>query len=250
MECLNARVRVLQVCSILLTGWLIGASTPGCATANGRFIAVEGQACVQVVPDEAVLTLGIETLGQDLGKVRAENERRMLAMLEVADEHDVPREWVQTEKLRVEPIYRDPREPLSLQGYLTRRRVTIRLHDLTALEVLVAAMLESGATHVHDVFYGTEAVHAHREEARKLALQAAREKAVAMAQELDERVGRPLKIEEHPMSAWSGYPHWRVGALSNAETTVESDDDAFGGPVAPGQIAIRAHVAVTFELVD
>ena len=85
------------------------------------------------------------------------------------------------------------------------------------------------------------------------AVQAAREKATAMAAELGQEIGEPLLIEEQPGGAWSPYgSSWGWGggswALSNCSMEAPGGAADTGGSVAPGQITVTGAVQVRFEL--
>jgi Protein of unknown function (DUF541) len=52
------------------------------------------------------------------------------------------------------------------------------------------------STHVYGIEFRTCGLRKHRDAARGLAIQAAREKAIALAGELGQEVGRPIDIRE------------------------------------------------------
>jgi uncharacterized protein YggE len=131
--------------------------------------------------------------------------------------------------------------------------VVVTLRDLSKFEDLVSDMLEVGVNHVHGVDFRTTELRKHRDRARSLAIQAAREKAVMMSGELGQRIGRPHNISEGHAGWWSWYgrwwgPSWR-GRMSQ-NVIQEAAGGAGGGTLAPGQIAVTANVTVTFELAD
>ncbi|MEJ2068533.1 MAG: SIMPL domain-containing protein, partial [Deltaproteobacteria bacterium] len=57
--------------------WALEKSTP-------RLITVTGEAEVQVVPNQAILTLGVETGDRDLGIAKRENDERIKRVLALA----------------------------------------------------------------------------------------------------------------------------------------------------------------------
>ena len=85
----------------------------------------------------------------------------------------------------------------------------------------------------------------HRDRARDMGVNAAREKAEAMAKSLGQRVGRPILVSE-------ASPTW-INPMSNANVfndgASEGASDA-GDTLAPGTIRIDARVSVTFEMLD
>jgi uncharacterized protein YggE len=113
--------------------------------------------------------------------------------------------------------------------------------------------LKAGVNHVHGVDFRTTELRKHRDRARSLAIQAAREKATMMAGELGQRIGQPHSIREGHAGWWSWYGRWWGsswrGRMSQ-NVIQEASGGTGGGTLAPGQIAITANVTVTFELLD
>ena len=83
------------------------------------------------------------------------------------------------------------------------------------VEALISQMLEVGVNHVNGVEFQTTQFKQHRESARELALQAAREKAEKMATALGCAIGKPVAINETYgggswyFSSWSGFGYGR-----------------------------------------
>jgi uncharacterized protein YggE len=111
-------------------------------------------------------------------------------------------------------------------------------------------VLEAGANYVHGVEFATTELRKHRDEARALAVRAAREKAVALAKELGLKPGRARSIVEGGGGFWSGYGSWggRGGGYAQNVSQRSADPSEVTGTVAPGQIAVTAHVSVAFDL--
>jgi uncharacterized protein YggE len=221
-----------------------------------RTVTVTGEAEVRVVPDEVILTLGVETWDKNLGRAKAQNDRIVGQVLALAGEHGVPAEHVQTDYVSIDPRYRDGYyEQRDFIGYFVRKNIVITLRDLSSFEPLLSDALEAGVNYVHGVEFRTTELRKYRDEARALAVEAAREKAVALAGGLDEDVGAPLTIREEQAGWWSSYNAWWGGSWSGGMS--QNVIQELGGAsyladstVAPGQIKVSARVSVTFELGD
>ena len=85
-----------------------------------------------------------------------------------------------------------------------------------------------------------------------LAIRAAREKAVALTQELGQEVGQPHDIREDQSEWWSSYNSWWGASVGSITQNVirESGGASAGtdGAIAPGQISVTARVTVSFEM--
>jgi uncharacterized protein YggE len=72
-----------------------------------RLVMMTGKAEVLVVPDEVVLTLGVETSNKDLGQTKRENDEIVARVLAAAQANGVDPKYLQTDHNSIEPRYRD-----------------------------------------------------------------------------------------------------------------------------------------------
>jgi uncharacterized protein YggE len=247
---LHATLMIVALASLTLAGW---TARPSASTTTDRYITVSGDAEVRVVPDEVILTLGVETENPDLHLAKAENDRRVARLLALAEDHGIEAKHVQTDHISIEPRYEEPYEKRGFVGYFVRKTVVITLREIDAFEALLTDVLDGGATHVHGIQFQTTALRQHKDRARALAIEAAGEKASAMAGALDQRIGEPTSIREDHTGWWSPYGGWwgaRWGG-SMAQNVIQNapgDGPLVDGTLAPGQIAVYARVTVTFAL--
>ena len=68
-------------------------------TEDRRVITVDGQAQVRVVPNQVILTLGIETFDNDLGIAKTNNDKRVTALLGVTNHKNIPRPCLASSQL-------------------------------------------------------------------------------------------------------------------------------------------------------
>jgi uncharacterized protein YggE len=242
--------------SAFLQPWAPALSSADDREAVGqRLITVNGHAEIRVVPDEVILTVGVETFDLDLDVAKTDNDLRMNGILQATRDFGIRREHVRTDYFSIEPRYEDRRERKEFLGYLVRKTAVITVRDVTEFEALLSSVLEAGANYVHGVDFRTTELRKHRDEARALAVDAAREKAEAMARQLGQEVGAPHAVQEGHSGWWSSYgwwwgPRWRGGMAQNVIQNLGGASEEMEGPTMPGQIAITARVTVTFELLE
>jgi len=240
---------LVAVVMFLVLGWTAAPAASG----EPRLITVTGDAEVRVVPDEVILTLGVETSNPELQIARQENDRRVEQILALTREYGIASKYVQTEHVSIEPRYYDSYEKQRFIAYFCRKTVVITLKDISQFEDLVAAALETGATHVHGIQFRTSELRTHKDEARALAVQAAQEKASDMAAVLDQKIGLPYTVKEEETGWWSWYgswwgSSWGGGMAQNVVQNVGGEALSPDATLAPGQIAVRARVTVSFQL--
>ena len=219
---------------------------------EGR-ITVSGDADVRVVPDEVVLTLGVETDDLDLSRAKAENDERVSRVIQAATDAGIPENLIRTDYLGIEPRYRFDGPERVFLGYWVQKSIALTLRDVDGFEDLLSAALEAGANYVHGIQFRTTELRTHRDRARSMALVAARAKAEMMARELGHGVGETVLIREDRSSWWSSYGGWwgggRGGYMSqNVVQNAPGGGMGAEGVTAPGQISVTARVTVTFEL--
>jgi uncharacterized protein len=225
---------------------------------NKRTISTMGEAVVYVVPDEVIVNLGIEVFNKDLDEAVKTSDQMAQRLLPAIKDLGVEAKYVQTQNLEVEVRYHDYNSSsFGVEGYFARRMYAVTLKDTKLFERLVTTALKSGANRLMGFEYRTTELRKHRDEARKMAIRAAREKAELLAGELGSRVGRPQTIGEGYVGYYGGYygSRWGGGWGANAQAQVAAQAPAGaggeeGGIVPLGQIGVRAQVNVTFELLD
>jgi uncharacterized protein YggE len=219
-------------------------------------ISVTGDAVVKVVPDEVSIVLGVETSDLELTVAKKQNDERILRVLAVAKQFDIKPEQIQTDFINIEPRYTSDYDKRTFLGYFVRKTVVLTLRDIKRFDEVLSGVLEAGANYVQGIEFRTTELRKYRDQARSLAIKAAKEKAEVLAGELGRVVKRPISIQENGFGWYSSYgSYWggRYGGaqsqnvMQNAGGTAPNGD---GSTLAPGQISINATVSVTFELGD
>ena len=121
------------------------------AQSAANAVSVTGEAEIRVVPDEVVLTLGVETFDLVLKTAKDANDGRIKRTIGVIQGAGVPAARIQTDYISIEPRYRDGNMARDLLGYVVRRSIVVRLDQIGRFEALLASALEAWVTHVHGV---------------------------------------------------------------------------------------------------
>jgi uncharacterized protein YggE len=237
---------VVAVCLAVPFGTAVAAE------AEPRTVSTTGEAVVYVVPDEVVVGFGVESFKVDLDAAKQLNDDTCARLLKAIREAGVEEKHIQTDTMTVEIAYRDGSHPTrGIEGYFARRAYSVTLKDVKRFEPLVATALKNGANRIHGFEFKTTELRKHRDEARKRAIRAAKEKAEALAAELGAKAGKPRSIGEGYSGGGSYRSWWGWGGnyQANAQVAVQGDGGGEGGETMPlGQIAVRAQVSVTFDL--
>jgi uncharacterized protein YggE len=241
-------LRIVPFVAVLLSG----AAWAGSEATEPRSVTVTGEAEVKVAPDEVVLVLGVESIHKELAEVKRIHDQRVKNVLAAVQANGVPAKNMQTDYVSLEPDYRqESNEIRRIVAYVQRTTIVVTLTDLTKFERLLTATLQAGAEHVHSVEFRTTQLRKYRDQARALAIHAAKEKAVALAGELGQRVGRPHSIPEGQNWWGSSYRSWWGRGYQMGSQNVMQNagrGSAQEETLAPGTVSVRADITVTFEL--
>ncbi len=218
-------------------------------------ITVNGEAVVYVKPDKIVITLGLETWDKDIVAAKEKNNDILKTTMAAAKDVGVAEKDMQTDYLSIEPRWTSNHRREGFIGYFVRNTLVITLTDTKKVEDIITRALLSGVNYIHGVDFQTTEFKKYREQARELALKAAKEKAEKMAAVLGNSIGTAIQINESYAgspwyySGWSGWGSARSHGMSqNVMQNVSGGSGDITETVALGKIAIRANVTVTFEL--
>ena len=220
-------------------------------------ITVNGEAVVKVQPDQIIITFGIETWDKNILTAKKENNEIMNRAVTLIKKSGIKDKNIQTDYLSIEPRYDDNYDKKNFIGYFVRNTFVVTIAEPDKVENLVTGVLESGVNYIHNIKFQTTEFKKYREQARELALNAAKEKAEKMAGALGQLVGDPIQINEgYGGSNWwyySSWNGWGYGSRSNymSQNVMQNIDDGTGEiseTIALGKISIKANVNVVFEL--
>jgi uncharacterized protein YggE len=226
-------------------------------------ITVEGEATVFVKPDRVVISLGIETWDPVFQKAKERNDAAVKRAFEAIKSCGIPEMSVETDGIAIHPWWRGYHPDGSergYRGYVVRNMLVVTISDTERVSELIEAAARAGVNLVHTIRFQTTELKKHREQARELALRAAREKAEKMAAALGQSVGKALEVREHSAGwrdwYWSSWSDWGWGGsrdhgMSQVQVYADRGDTPdIADTIAVGKLSIRARVAATFELAD
>lgn len=226
--------------------------------AGGRHLTVTGTAEVMVMPDEVVFSLSVETSDMDIMKAKSGNDDSIKKIKAAAKKYGIEDKYVVTDYINVNPKYTYNNNGESIfKGYTVYRGLKITLKNLSKFDDFLTEILSTGANYVQNVQFRTTQLRKYKDEARTLAIRAAKEKASALAKELGQTIGKAnmiQEIQEDTYNPWSssylGLKGSNANSISNAVVNAPeaSSGQEYSGDFSPGQITVSAKIQVTFDL--
>jgi uncharacterized protein YggE len=227
------RISVLIVSCLLFSSLAIAEDEP-----LAKVVRVTGTSEVKVVPDRAVIEVGVEERSSSarLAKHAADAvARRVLAGLRAGG---VEEKDIQTTFLALRPRF-EYHKRIHISYFVASQTLSVTVRDITKLDALLESLITAGGNRIDSIDYETSDLRKYRDQARELAVKAAREKAQALAAALGQEIGKAHSIEETE-------PGYQPGANFSAEM---GSAGRGGLSLAPGQKSISASVVVSFDLI-
>ncbi len=214
-------------------------------------IAATGTARVERSPDYVDVMLGSVAIDATAGAAHATSIKTMDAAVTAIKALKLEGEDLQTGSVDLQPRYeRNDRnyddKPPHIIGYSAAITLRIRTTDLKAVPKIIDAALSAGCNRVDYVQFGIKEAIAAREEAVKLATQAARRKAVVIAEALDLQLTRVVEASTTSRQGGGWYGRMsQVSQMSNSFAGEVADGGGESG-VVPGKIEVWADASITF----
>jgi uncharacterized protein YggE len=216
----------------------VSAQTAPASRPPSITVTAEGTASAQ--PDQATISVGVQSTKPTASEALAETNRLTEAMLAKLGEFGIPRPNIQTSGISLFPVHEGPARPggePAISGYRAVNQVTVLIADLGKVGQVLDGVVAAGANQVSGVRFGLKDDSALRTQAMQQAVQKARPQADAIAAGLGLKSDQVLEIREEPtftpVAAAADMAQTRGGAV----------------PIEPGQLVARLRVQVTFALV-
>jgi len=208
---------------------------------SSKVVRVVGTSEVKVVPDRAVIELGVYRQAASAGVAKESEDAAARKLLAAIRGNGIEDKDIQTTYLSLQPqvnIHKGVRTTY----FVAEQTLTVLVRDLTKLDALLESLIKAGGNRIDSVRYEVSDLRKYRDQARDMAVKAAREKAQALAAGLGQEIGKAHSIEEVPESSYAG-------ALSNSTADLYEYARKSRAPsTSAGQQTISASIVVSFDL--
>jgi hypothetical protein len=227
---------------------LLALATAGAAPAHAQalnavmpttlVLAVEG--VVTRAPDVAEVSGGVVTIAPTAGTAMTDNAAAMNRVIAAIRKAGIAERDIQTRGIGLQPQYRyDNGKAPVLTGYQASNTVSLRIRRLAEAGKTLDALVAAGVNQIDGPNFRLEDDASALDAARVAALKTARERAVLYAGAAGLAVKRIVSISESSDEMPSPRPMAMAMRAESADAPT---------PVAPGELALRINLSVTFEL--
>ncbi len=228
----------------ILTAVLFCSLLSGAAWAEPpeRRITVAGEGRIEATPDMATITLGVTHEAKEARDAMQATSEAVARVLERLSAMGIAPRDLQTRQLSLNPLWSDSSVSGSdrrrITGFVASNTVMVRVRDLAALGGILDSVIEDGANDFNGLRFGLQDPAPLMDEARQRAVTDAMDRAKLLAGAAGVTLGPVLSIDEHGGGS----------VAPMAEMAMRMS--AAGAPVAAGELAITANVAMVFAIAE
>jgi uncharacterized protein YggE len=246
---------------VLLLGvvGLAGCSSEGTPSTGGNVnvamnsqqqgVWVSGEGKVTVVPDVAILSLGIEAKETSVADAQAKASEAMDKVMQALKAQGVADKDIQTQYFNISQVTRwdNDKQTEIVTGYRVTNTVTVKVRDVEKAGVVIDAVVTAGGDmiRVNNIRFTVDEPAPYYVQARDLAVTHAAAKAQQLAEKSGIKLGKVTYITEN--SNTSG-PIYRNYAMGDSAMAVPAP--AITTPVSIGELEITATVQIAYDIAD
>ncbi len=223
---------VVGIFNKIKEGYYIGADV-----AYKNTISVKGEGKVYTKPDIALINLSVVTEDKEVKDVQEENSKKMNGVIDYLKGFDIAEKDIKTIRYQISPrySYEQGRIP-KIIGYEINQTLEVKVRQTDKIGEILEQSVDAGINQVNSLNFEVDDEEPFREEARKLAIEDAKEKAKKLASQLGVKL---IKI--------SGYDEG-----NNFDYSIYRELGLGGGAEAPqievGENEIIVNVILIYEI--
>lgn len=217
-------------------------SGDGLVSSQNSGIWVTGEGKVTVVPDVAILNVGVEVQADSVAQAQDQAATAMTAIRNELSSRGVEDKDIQTLYFNINPVRSwDPDTGEEKQtGFRVYNILTVKVRKVADTGAIIDAVANAAGNYIRidNITFTVDDPVPYRKDARDKALADAREKAQQIADEADLDLGDPTYISET-----SSYPYPVPMAYEMSVPTLGG-----GASVSPGEMTITVQMQVAYEI--
>lgn len=206
-------------------------------------LIANGTGTVYVVPDIAIVTIGVTSRAATAADALGANSTDLNAVITAVEAEGVAKGDIGTQGFSIFPVYEQPPEgqtqtdPPRIVGYQVTNEVRVTIRDITTSGGILDKVVAAGANQVNGITFDSSDRKTPADAALADAVADARRQAEILAEAAGVRLVRIVNI-----SASSGMMEPMMARYDMAVSAAPPT------PVMPGQRAVNANASVTWEI--
>ena len=196
---------IILLIGVLVLGFIVGFATLKQLPDNlPREITVSAVGRSFVVPDIALVRLGVQTEGMQVDRVVKENTEKMNAILKEIKDLGIEEKDIQTTNYNLAPRYEWPSTAERVfKGYTLTQEIRVKIRDFKKIGEILETGTNKGANLIGDLQFTIDDPEKIKEGARKEAIEKAKAKASQLANQSGLKLGKLIDVYEESYSPYS-----------------------------------------------
>ncbi len=234
---------VLVLAAVTLAGCSPSNTALSTNSQQQQGIWVTGTGKVTVVPDVAVLSLGIQAQGASVAEAQTKASEAMNRVTDTLTANGVAKKDIQTQYFNIQKLTRwdDKNQQEIVIGYQVTNIVTAKIRDVGKAGSIIDAVAAAGGdlTRINSIDFSVDDPTAYYGEARQKAMVDAKTRAQQLANLAGVTLGKPTYISENTQTPPPIYP------VRIAEGSTPAPAPT---PISPGEMEITLTVQVVYTI--
>lgn len=230
-------IMVIMIVSGILV--FLGKNKSG-SNAYTNTIAFDGEGKVFTKPDIAFVDFSVVTQGTRVKDVQEANTQKMNKVITFLKDSGIEEKDIKTTNYNLYPQYNYENYKIpQIIGYQISQTLSIKARNLDKIGEILEGVVDVGINQVNFLYFGVEDDEQVKEQARKMAIDDAKEKAQKLAKELGIKLGKLTNFYENV----SGYPvpmySYKESGMGGGGTTPD---------IQTGENEIIVNITLTYEV--
>ncbi len=212
-----------------------------------RTITLLATGTVERMPDQALVSLAVETMAATAQKAAQQNAQLMDRVVRALRETGIPADHIRTQYFNLNPEYQytqpGPGRPgeQKLVGYRASNMVEATVDSIARVGAVIDAAIAAGANRAQGIRFQLKDPEGARREALRVAVANARRDAEALAEASGQQLGELLQLSSSMQVTPPPVPMFAARAQLESVAPAPT-------PVEPGQMEITASVSAVYRL--
>lgn len=232
---------IVIVSMIAIAAFAVGCAGGGPVSTmyqpNLRTLSASGTGTVYVVPDLAYINIGVHTNADAVSDALEQNNGQAQAIAAALGEMGVEDKDIQTSSFNVYPAQDyGPDGQISRSYYVVDNTVYVTVRDLSKLGKILDTVVRSGANTINGISFDVSTKDAALNEARKQAIDKARELAKSIAGESGVTLGELQSVNVYTSGGTTPMYDAKGGAMMSAPSV----------PISAGQLVLTVEANLVY----
>ena len=219
------------------------------AGAENQFFTVEADAVVRARPDRVLIGIGVLSKGRDLAETKKKNSDIIKKAIDSCVKAGVPAKNIKTDYVNIRPEFRNY-ETLE-KNFSVDQNLSVMIEDISKYDEILTELLNIGMNQVRYIEFQTSDLKKYKNESRKLAIAAAKERAEFLALEAGIKLGDIVNLTDAGIN-WPPYARGVYGSYANTvqNAAISGGGQSGGGEdsFAPGMVSVKSNITLTYEI--